>query len=393
MWGTFITKNAEVCQEGWWWNLLYVQNYFGFEDMCAPQTHQLALDMQLTIIGCILVWLVTVKQGLYKILIPALHVIAAYSRYTTVRDHRLTMLAYHGVSVSQLYRTARLSYTSVLHRSTPYLIGLSLGLALKKPVEHGKFILGVGWLSSTALWFLVWWAVVDSGSLQYRYSASFAAQYAALAPIASALAIAWVIYAVHSSGEGVLSRFLCCRPLVLISRLSYALYLTQFIVFITSVATVKTSREFSLISEEAKESEDVEQQKEEKQEEKEEEPEVIEPQPVRSRQHLIAHREVLEEIPETEIEYEAQRDNEGLGEILEEEEEEIGEESVGNIEDDELEIIEEEGGEDEEDEAWLEREHYVRRRSEPRDDDQDLDEWEWTANGNRNGAQYYRYSR
>lgn len=146
-------------------------------------------------------------------------------------------------------------------------------------------------------------------------------------------------------------------------------------------------------SEEAKESEDVEQEKEEKQEEKEEEPEVIEPQPVRSRQHLIAHREVLEEIPETEIEYEAQRDNEGLGEILEEEEEEIGEESVGNIDDDELEIIEEEGGEDEEDEAWLEREHYVRRRSEPRDDDQDLDEWEWTANGNRNGAQYYRYSR
>lgn len=143
-------------------------------------------------------------------------------------------------------------------------------------------------------------------------------------------------------------------------------------------------------SEEPKESEEADQEKEPKQEEEVEE--VIEAPPVRSRQHLIAHREVLEEIPETEVEYENQRDSEGLGEILEEEEDEVGEESIANM-DDELEIIEEEGGEDEEDEAWLEREEYHRRRSEPRDDDQDLDEWEWTANGNRSGAQYYRYSR
>ena len=52
MWGTFVTKNAEVCKEGWWWNLLYVQNYFGFEDMVRmglPQSilsHHIFVTMQ-----------------------------------------------------------------------------------------------------------------------------------------------------------------------------------------------------------------------------------------------------------------------------------------------------------------------------------------------------------
>lgn len=129
------------------------------------------------------------------------------------------------------------------------------------------------------------------------------------------------------------------------------------------------------------------------QEEEPEIEEVIEVPQVRSRPHLVAHREVLEEIPEVELEFEMQREkNEGLEEILEEEEDEEAEEE--RPEDDDLEIIEEEqGGEDD---IWADREEYTPRRlyRRPRDDDGDLDEWEWTTNGSgQSGAQYYRYSR
>lgn len=103
-------------------------------------------------------------------------------------------------------------------------------------------------------------------------------------------------------------------------------------------------------------------------------------------QNFLAHREVLEEIPEVEVEYEMQREaNEGLGEILEEEEGTVGDEEEDTIDD--LEIIEEE--EAGEEDAWLE-EHG--QRSFSRNDDQDIDEWEIT-NSARNGAQYYRYGR
>lgn len=120
------------------------------------------------------------------------------------------------------------------------------------------------------------------------------------------------------------------------------------------------------------------------------EEEVIDLPQIKSRQHLLAHREVLEEIPEVELEFEAQRDKlEGLEEILEEEEDEDLEDEMNQLDEEDMEIIEEEGGED----FWADREEYVPRRSFSRQD-QDVDEWEWTANGSgRTGAQYNRYAR
>lgn len=129
---------------------------------------------------------------------------------------------------------------------------------------------------------------------------------------------------------------------------------------------------------------------------------------LRNRQTFLAHREVLEEIPEVEVEYELQRDrDDGLEEILEEEEEEgegIVEEEEDpemieeeNLQDEQLEVIEEEGGEDD---FWADRENdhiIMPRRSASISVDEpepELEEWEWT-NGNRNGTgeQHYRYSR
>ncbi|XP_048480856.1 uncharacterized protein LOC105395465 [Plutella xylostella] len=468
-WGTLVTRNAELCQESWWWNILYVQNYFGMEEMCAPQTHQLALDMQLTIAGGVLLWIMQVKPRASWLLLPALHAAAAYSRYTTVYEHRLTMLAYHGVSISQLYRTARLSYISAFHRCTPYLVGLSLGLRLQEPRQHNMLVQILGWLASISLWALIWWSGMDSGSSQYRYSPAVAAQYAALAPVAAALALAWVIYIVHHGHCEWLANLFCSRPLVFISRISYALYLIQFIIFFTNAAVIRTPSEFTLMSlidaqeiimlliasivltltfvtpmqslhkifkfsskteedeptEETgeKESKDNEEQKDTEAEpeventgEVEEIEEIVET-PSRIKQNFMAHRELLEEIPESEVEYELQRDRiEVLEEILEEEEYDVeegveeeemerdvedGEVEDGDVAEEELEVIEEEQEQEEqeeggEDDFWADREDdYVARRSYSPNDDDELQEWELTQNNSQagNGTQYYRYGR
>lgn len=113
------------------------------------------------------------------------------------------------------------------------------------------------------------------------------------------------------------------------------------------------------------------------------------------RRTFLAHREVLEEIPEIEVEYEIQRDtNDGLEEILEEDDDDVlEEEMLEKLDDEDLEIIEEEQGEEDSGEDfWDERRNHITRRSFT--NDQDLDEWEWTANGNeRSGSQYHRYNR
>ncbi|KAI5643619.1 hypothetical protein NE865_04421 [Phthorimaea operculella] len=350
MWGTLVSKNAEICQESWWWNLLYVQNYFGFEEMCAPQTHQLAIDMQLTILGGILVWALSTQHVATRFLLPSLHIIAAYSRYTTVKEHRLTLIAYYGVSVSQLYRTARLSYTSILHRSTPYLVGLSLGLALRKPAEHGKLVLLVGWLTSIALWSSVWYAGYDSGYTTYKYSSTFSAQYSAFAPIANALAIGWFIVFLTTAATVRTSQQFTLISLLDVQEASIIL-LSSVILTLTFVTPMQSlPKLFSFSSKAGTEEENKEEEKEqaggeEPEEGKETEENHIEEVtevPQRSRGSFLAHREVLEEIPEVEVEYETQRDKDDvLEEILEEEED--GEEIPNHIDDEDLEIIEEEG--------------------------------------------------
>ncbi|XP_023939022.1 nose resistant to fluoxetine protein 6 [Bicyclus anynana] len=429
MWGTLVTKNAELCQQGWWWNMLYVQNYFGIEEMCAPQTHHMAIDFQLTILGGILVWAIQSEVPFSGTVTQLLHLLAAYSRYTTFRDHRLTALAYQGVSVSQLYRTGRLSYTSILHRCSPYLIGLSLGLALRKKSGISKIVSFFGWFFCAAVWALVLWAASDSGYFDYRYDVTFAAIYGTLTPLATALGFAWIIYAVHKNSDGFLSRWLCSRPLLFISRISYAVYLIQFVVYFTNTATIRSPKEFSLmtlfdlqevsiialysvlltitliiplqsvpkISFETKkenvEENDTEKEPTELNEEHKQGNDIkVEKDPILKeapqRRSFMAHREVLEEIPEVDVEYETQRDsNEGLEEILEEEDE--LEEEMEEREDEELEIIEEEQGEDDE---GPEGHQYV-TRSFSGDNDQDIDEWEWTNDGNDRGSQHYRYSR
>ncbi|XP_041972846.1 uncharacterized protein LOC121728684 [Aricia agestis] len=426
MWGTLVTRNAEICQESWWWNILYAQNYLAFQDMCAPQTHQLALDLQLTVLGGIIIWAIQSEVYLAGAVMPALHLLSGYWRYTTYRDHRLTSLAYQGVSVSQLYRTGTLSYTSTFARCTPYLIGLSLGIMLRKPQKIGKFLLTLGWLVFAVLWGGVLWAGADAGDLQYRYDVTFAAQYATFAPLAAGLSFAWLIYTVHNGYFSILASLLSSRPLLFISRISYGLYLTQFIVFLTNSAIVKTSREFTIISlfdiheistilsisiiltilfiiplqslprisftfkkeDESENQEESEPASETEEKEEESKPEVNNVKEERhTRNSFMAHREILEEIPEADVEYEEQRDvNEGLEGIVEEEEEDVEEEMMERIEDEELEVIEEEeGGED----YWTERDesHGYSRYN------QDSEEWEWTDRNDGTGPQRYRYTR
>lgn len=33
MWGMVIDPHAALCRRHWWRNMLYIHNYFGFEDM------------------------------------------------------------------------------------------------------------------------------------------------------------------------------------------------------------------------------------------------------------------------------------------------------------------------------------------------------------------------
>nr|CAD7256296.1 unnamed protein product [Timema shepardi] len=209
MWNKVVKRNADLCKVSMWKNMLYVQNIFPFEEMCATHTHQLSLDMQLSLVAPLLVYLLFVSQGWGILLLLVLHVISGALRYYVSIQNNLSMLIYH--------------------RMTWYLV-------------FG------GWLSASYLAYLSFFSTSEVASPDYWYEAVETSLYSALSPVTWSLALCWVILACATGYGGWLNSALCWRGLTTFSKISYSVYLTQFAVFFYNVGTTRTSQEFNAIT-------------------------------------------------------------------------------------------------------------------------------------------------
>ncbi|XP_076182322.1 uncharacterized protein LOC143154256 [Ptiloglossa arizonensis] len=248
-WNSVIMPNAELCKNNAWTNLLYIQNFFPFEEMCATHTHQLALDMQLSLLAPMFVFFLECKPIIGILLLFFFVLLSATLRYIATMNNYLSLVIFHGMSLKHLYKTANLSYTLPLHRATPYVFGLGLGVLLHntgRDVRIHKVLVILGWLIAMALGS---WSLFSPWHLarrDYVYDAEEATNYAVICPLMWALALCWVIFACHTKNGGVINRFLSNHWLVIFSRITYAVYLTQFAVFFYNVGTTRYSSEFQL---------------------------------------------------------------------------------------------------------------------------------------------------
>lgn len=112
-WSAVVDQNANLCKSSMWKNLLFIQNFYPFEDMvrimtsstfpnlmqlqCATHTYHLAIDIQLFILAPFLVWLIykypTYGLGLYGIL----HSLSTAARFSSTVDNRLSVVVFHGM--------------------------------------------------------------------------------------------------------------------------------------------------------------------------------------------------------------------------------------------------------------------------------------------------------
>lgn len=152
--------------------------------------------------------------------------------------------------LSQLYRTFNLSLAVALHRATPYLVGISLGVAIKEfgKVQIPKGVAVSGWISTLCGFIWCFYTPANLSYKDYQYDPSAAAQYSALAPLLWSLAVAWIIFACYSDSSWKLNCILSSRPMIFVSKISYSIYLTVFLVLFYFSGTVKSGEEFHLSS-------------------------------------------------------------------------------------------------------------------------------------------------
>ncbi|XP_063367005.1 nose resistant to fluoxetine protein 6-like [Cydia amplana] len=76
LWSWYVDSEAEACSERWWYHILYIHNHLPLNKLCMGHTWYLAVDMQLHILGMLLL-LVLVRYR--SVALPILGILLACS--------------------------------------------------------------------------------------------------------------------------------------------------------------------------------------------------------------------------------------------------------------------------------------------------------------------------
>lgn len=67
-----------------------------------------------------------------------------------------------------------------------------------------------------------------------------------MAPLVFSISLGWIIFACNYGYGSIINRILGSKPMILLSRLSYSIYLLEFIVFFTFAASTRSTEHFTL---------------------------------------------------------------------------------------------------------------------------------------------------
>ncbi|XP_034250239.1 O-acyltransferase like protein-like [Thrips palmi] len=249
LWNLVIKSHSDICKRHWWRNLLFIHNWFGFENMCLTHTHHVGIDTQLFLVSPLLVWILWSKPKRGFAILGAIATISTMLRFYYTYFHELSFFVYFGSSISQMFKTADLSYVMPTHRLTVYLMGVSLGYILRhcgRDFKLKQSHLTLGWTLALVCLYLSVVSPSFMGTVGYKYEAIHAANYAAFAPITWCFLFGWIIFTSYIGKGGSIGRFFSWHGFLVCTRLSYALYLTQFPVFFYNVGLTKAPIQYSL---------------------------------------------------------------------------------------------------------------------------------------------------
>ncbi|XP_049765187.1 O-acyltransferase like protein-like [Schistocerca cancellata] len=250
-WNTQVGYNSKMCKQHWMFNIMYVNNYINYENMCMLQSWYLSADMQLFVCALIILIPLYYWHKIGELLLGLVIFVSVALPFATVLIRRLPGLYQPTQPDDQLYEYMRDVYMATHNRMTPYLVGLALGYLLHRikgqPVTKSKVLIGVGWTVSLLVLGAVVWGpyhlLQECASLTTTTLES--AAYAALHRFTWALALGWIIIACyHNLRFGVIGDAVkgilessTWQPL---SRLSYCIFLTHIAVLLINSGRIRT---------------------------------------------------------------------------------------------------------------------------------------------------------
>ncbi|XP_020810599.1 nose resistant to fluoxetine protein 6-like [Drosophila serrata] len=235
----------EACQNGWYWDLLFIQNY-ATED-CLDQSWYLAVDMQLYIISPLLLialykWGKKAAAGILVLI-----VLLSGCLFATQMVNHYSMMRKNGGGDPEA--NAKLYLATHTH-AAPWLIGFLFGYFLHlnrgKKFELNRLVVWGGWFLSLAMIFTSIFALYPAGKWSApALSTVEESLYYTLTRVGWPLALCWIVFACMQ-GYGSLANSLLSSPLWQpLSRLSYSIFIWHMFVQEVNSRNVRTSTYFS----------------------------------------------------------------------------------------------------------------------------------------------------
>lgn len=134
-WNEIVGAHGKLCEEKWWKNLLFIQTSDKIEEACDPISYQFAVQMGLFLVAPGIVWALRNRPQVGLGIFGAINALSVAMRFSQTQTNRLAPVFYHGIKMSQIYRTMDMDHGSIVHRATPFINGLALGFVL---IQFGK---------------------------------------------------------------------------------------------------------------------------------------------------------------------------------------------------------------------------------------------------------------
>ncbi|XP_065201228.1 nose resistant to fluoxetine protein 6-like [Planococcus citri] len=237
MWDYRIMNEVTKCQESWWANLLVINNIVKTDQQCLLISWYISADIQLAIIGGILLYIFTKnrKIGIFAIFF-ALMVFAAIT-FTVAYINQ-----FHGILrlYMSLLEEPRKEYeftnfyVATYTRAGPYLIGILAGLVIKI-LKDREFR-----FSEKQIYLVSFLSILISEGSQYygclfydfnrQYDRFESALYAAVNRSLFVFTYAVHIALYFTSGLGIFNKFFEWKVWVPFGRLTYSVFLVNTVI-------------------------------------------------------------------------------------------------------------------------------------------------------------------
>ncbi|XP_017145314.1 nose resistant to fluoxetine protein 6-like [Drosophila miranda] len=238
-------RDKEACEKGWFWTLLFVQNY-ATSNACLGHAWYLAVDMQLYIISPLLLialykWGKKAAAGIVVLLL-----LVTTCLFVTMMVNNESMLAKNGNKGGDGVDVYGSTHTHAGPWLTGFLFGYFLHLNRGRKFQLSRIVVWSGWLLSLAMIFTSIFAMYPASKFRAPPLTMLEESlYYTLTRVGWPLALCWIVFACMQGHGGLADSFLSSPLWQPLSRLSYSVYIWHMFTLEVNSRILRTNTYFS----------------------------------------------------------------------------------------------------------------------------------------------------